>query len=113
MSKCKMAMGKNKEGLNYAQQAQKRYPQEAQALHMVGLLSLRNGYYKQALADFNAYEQKLPGNPMTIFFKGVSYEGLGNRNMAANEYYRFLKINNQGDYARHAYSRLTSWGFLK
>lgn len=113
MSKCQMAMGKKQQGLQYAQKAKTQYPQEAQALHMVGMLSLENREFEQALANFDAYEDALPGNPMTTFFKGVSYEALGKRDMAANEYYRFLKVNNQGDYARHAYSRLSSWGYIQ
>jgi len=113
MSKCQMAQGKSAEGLQYAQQAKHRYPQEAQALHMTGMLSMENKDFRQALSNFNAYEKRLPGNPMTTFFKGVSYEALGNRDMAANEYYRFLKSTNQGNYAKHAYGRLTDWGYLQ
>ncbi|MFW5501144.1 MULTISPECIES: M48 family metalloprotease [unclassified Maridesulfovibrio] len=113
MSKCQLAQGKAREGLHYAQQAKNRYPQEAQALHMTGMLSLENRKFKQALSNFDAYEKRLPGNPMTTFYKGVSYEALGNRDMAANEYYRFLKVNNQGDYAKHAYDRLVGWGYLQ
>ena len=113
MSKCQLAQGKSAEGLQYAQQAKNRYPQEAQALHMTGMLSMENGDFRQALSNFNAYEKRLPGNPMTTFFKGVSYEALGNRDMAANEYYRFLKSTNQGNYAKHAYGRLTDWGYLQ
>ncbi|WP_320009353.1 M48 family metalloprotease [Maridesulfovibrio sp.] len=113
MSKCQLAQGKSAEGLQYAEQAKNRYPQEAQALHMTGMLSMETGDFRQAVSNFNAYEKRLPGNPMTTFFKGVSYEALGNRNMAANEYYRFLKATNQGSYAKHAYGRLTDWGYLK
>ncbi|WP_432735291.1 M48 family metalloprotease [Maridesulfovibrio sp. FT414] len=113
MSKCQLAMGKKQSGLQYAQQARNKYPQEAQALHMVGMMSLENREYEQALVNFEAYEKALPGNPMTTFFKGVSYEALGNRDMAANEYYRFLKVNNQGSYAKHAYDRLSSWGYIQ
>lgn len=113
MSKCQLAQGKSKEGLQYAERAKNRYPQEAQALHMTGMLSLENRRYEQALSNFDAYGKRLPGNPMTTFFKGVSYEALGKRDMAANEYYRFLKVNNQGDYAKHAYDRLTGWGYLQ
>jgi predicted Zn-dependent protease len=113
MSKCQLAQGNARKGLQYAQRAKKRYPQEAQALHMTGMLSLENRKFRQALYNFDEYEKMLPGNPMTTFFKGVSYEALGNRDMAANEYYRFLKSNNQGDYAKHAYDRLTGWGYLQ
>ncbi len=112
MSKCQMAQNKNKQGLQYAERAKHTNPGEAQALHMVGMLSLENRRYEQALSNFTAYEKALPGNPMTTFFKGLSYEALGNKDMAANEYYRFLKNTRQGDYAKHAFERLNSWGYL-
>ncbi len=113
MSKCKLAQNKKGEGLQYAERAKVAYPTEAQALHLSGMLNLDSKRYNRALADFDAYDKKLPGNPMTTFFKGVSYEALGKRDMAANEYSRFLQVNRQGDYARYAYDRLNSWGYLR
>ncbi|GAB7023568.1 M48 family metalloprotease [Salidesulfovibrio brasiliensis] len=113
MSKCKMAQNKPQEGLRYAKEAEQVYPQEAQAKHMVGMLAMETGKYQQALSSFTAYEKVLPGNPMTTFFTGFSYEKLGNKDMAANEYYRFLQNNRQGDLAKHAYTRLNEWGYVK
>lgn len=113
MSKCKMAQNQPQEGLRYAEKAKQVYPREPQAKHMVGLLSVETGRYQQALTNFNAYEQALPGNPMTTFFTGLSYDKLGNREMAANNYYRFLQNNREGDLAQHAYSRLSQWGYIQ
>lgn len=32
---------------------------------------------------------------------------------SAENYYRYLKIVNQGSQARHAYQRLVEWGYIK
>ncbi len=114
MSKCQLAQGKAKEGLHYAQQAKNRYPQEAQALHMTGMLSLENRKFKQALSNFDAYEKRLPRKPHDyILQRRFLRSPSETRDMAANEYYRFLKVNNQGGYAKHAYDRLVGWGYLQ
>lgn len=113
MAKCQMAQDNYDKGLQYARRAKDIYPQEAQALHVAGVLSIQAGQYEHALADFKSYEAKLPGNPMTTFFTGLSYEGMGNRPKAAAEYYRFLQGTQQGDYAKHAYQRLDAWGYLQ
>ena len=68
--------------------------------------------YSAALADFTAYERMLPGNPTTVFFKGFSYEGMKDKQNAAQEYHRYLKVVQQGEMAQHAYSRLKTWGYL-
>ncbi|WP_320170821.1 M48 family metalloprotease [Maridesulfovibrio sp.] len=113
MSKCMMAMGKNNEGLAYARKAEEKNPEEAQALHMLGMLNLKTGRVEQALNNFTAYEKVLPGNPMTNFYTGFSYEAIGNKAMAAQQYSLFLRASGQGDYAKHAYSRLLSWGYVR
>ena len=59
------------------------------------------------------YEKRLPGNPNTIFLKGLSQEGMEHRQLAADEYTRFLKVVNQGEQAEHARSRLVEWGYMQ
>ena len=68
--------------------------------------------YNTALADFTAYDKRLPGNPSITFMKGFSYEGMKNKQAAAQEYHRYLKQVTQGEMAEHAYSRLKTWGYL-
>jgi hypothetical protein len=55
----------------------------------------------------------LPGNTNTIFFKGLSLEGMQNKQGAADEYYRYLQSVNQGGQAEYAYKRLVEWGYVK
>lgn len=112
MSKCMIAQKNGKAAADYAARARRVYPTEGQAHHMHGVASILNKDYATALADFSGYERILPGNPTTIFMKGFSYEGMKNRQNAAQEYQRFLKVVNQGEMAQHAYSRLKTWGYL-
>ena len=65
------------------------------------------------MADFDAYETKLPGNPNTIFYRGYAYEGMGNKQKSADDYYRYLQQITEGDNAQYAYKRLVEWGVVK
>lgn len=113
MSKCKMVQNKNVEALQFANRAKSVYPAQAQALQIAGVLNINTKQYNQALSNFNEYDKILPGNTITTFYKGVSYEAMGNRRMAASEYYKFLQNNHEGKYAKYAYSRLNSWGYTQ
>ena len=87
-------------------------PEKAQAHNLGGITKLVKGDFGHAYEDFSSYEKLLPGNPNTIFLKAYSLEGMGRRNDAANEYYRYLNTVNQGDQARYAYGRLVEWGYI-
>jgi hypothetical protein len=69
--------------------------------------------FESAYENFASYEQMLPGNPNTVFFKGFCLEGMQRKEQSANEYYRYLQAVNEGDYAQHAYQRLVEWGYIK
>jgi Flp pilus assembly protein TadD len=112
MSKCMIAQKKGKQAAEYAARARRVYPAEAQAQHIHGVASIMNKDYSSALADFTAYERMLPGNPTTVFLKGFSYEGMKNKQGAAQEYRRYLQVVKQGEMAQHAYSRLKVLGYL-
>lgn len=112
MAKCQIAQENAKRAAEYADRARTVYPSEAQAQHIHGVASIMAKDYANALADFSAYEKKLPGNPTTVFMKGFSYEGLKNKESAAQEYKRYLQQVTQGDLAKHAYSRLKTWGYV-
>ncbi|MGM0403981.1 MAG: M48 family metalloprotease, partial [Thermodesulfobacteriota bacterium] len=112
MAKCLMALEKHQDANRYAQKARQIYPEEHQAKHVLGMTHLRLKNFEQALAQFDAYEQGLPGNPNTIFFQGFSLEGMGRREDAAQKYYNYLQQVNQGEYAQHAHTRLKEWGYI-
>jgi tetratricopeptide (TPR) repeat protein len=100
-------------GRQYAEMAQKAYPQEAQAYHLSGFSKIQLKDFEDAYEEFDAYDRLLPGNPNIIFFKGYSLEGIGNTQQAAQHYQRFLQAVQQGQYAQHAYRRLVDWGYIK
>jgi len=113
MSISNLAQKKYAVGRQYAEMAQKSYPQEAQAYHLSGFAKIQIKNFKGAYNEFNAYEGLLPGNPNTIFFKGYCQEGMNHIPQAADEYNRYLQVVRQGKYAQHAYKRLVDWGYIK
>ena len=74
-------------------------------------LPLKN--FESAHNNFLSYEKVLPGNPNTIFYIGLSAEGMDRREEAAKRYYAYLKEVNSGEKAQYAYSRLKEWGYVK
>ena len=100
-------------GRQYAEMAQKAYPNEAQAYHLSGFSKIQLKDFDGAYEEFRSFEQLLPGNPNTIFFKGYCREGMNQIEPAAKEYQRYLQVVQQGKYAQHAYRRLVDWGYLK
>jgi predicted Zn-dependent protease len=113
MAKLKLAMRQYEAAQEFAERAKTVYPGEAQALHVAGLAALNRRQLDAALADFTAYETRLPGNPALAFYRGVTLDRMGRREAAAGEYQRFLQGGGSGAEAEAAVSRLTDWGYLK
>lgn len=118
MAKCQLAQDRPDKARQYAETAKQIYPSEPQAHHMSGFAKLSKTTlsrhdFGSAYEDFANYEQMLPGNPNTVFFKGFCLEGMQQKEQSANEYYRYLQAVNEGDYAQHAYQRLVEWGYIQ
>jgi predicted Zn-dependent protease len=113
MAKCLLIQEKHKAALRYTNRAKQIYPREAQANHLSGYANLKIERYRAAYQDFVSYDRKLSGNPNITFFKGYSLEGMQRIKEAANDYYRYLKVVNQGKKAQYAYGRLVEWGYIK
>lgn len=113
MAKCQLVQKKDSEAERYANRAKQVYPDEAQAYHISGITRIRNKKYDAALEDFSIYEQRLPGNPNTVFFKGLSLEGMQKIAPAAQAYNGYLQQVQQGQQAQYAYQRLKEWGYIK
>jgi predicted Zn-dependent protease len=113
MAKCQLAQKKVAAAGGYLKTAQQVYPQEAQTYYLNGYVQLTQKQYDAALAQFDAYDTRLAGNPSITFFKGVAHEGRGARKSAADKYYRYLQAVNQGSNAQYAYNRLVEWGYIK
>ncbi len=113
MAKCKLVQKKLEAAGRYLAKARQVYPGEAQSYFLGGYIKLKQKKYAAALADFQAYDQRLAGNPNSIFFKGLCHEGMDQRDPAAKAYYNYLKQVHQGRYAQYAYKRLVDWGYIK
>jgi predicted Zn-dependent protease len=113
MAKCQFAQKKTKKAAQYATTATQIYPQEAQAHAILGVSSIVNKQYSQALGSFNQFDRLLPGNPEITFFKGLSQEGMGQKNDAAKNYNAYLQKVRQGQRAQYAYNKLKSWGYVR
>lgn len=112
MAKCQLGLEEPGEAEKYALAAREIYPEEPQALHILGMAHISRQKYEEALAQFDSYKEKLPGNPNTVFFQGYSLEGMGRRSRAAEKYQRYLQQVREGEYARHARNRLEQWGYI-
>jgi predicted Zn-dependent protease len=112
MAKCQLARRNAPEAEKYAAQARAVYPQEPQALHVLGMVKIQQCRYEEAYDNFNEYERELPGNPNTTYYQGYALEGMGRRNEAAQCYLRYVNVVRQGENYRHAYRRLVEWGYL-
>ena len=113
MAKCQYVQEKYDQALSFSEQAKQVYPREAQANHISGLSKIQLKKFDQAVEDFNNYQNKLPGNPNSIFYRGYAYEGMGNRQKSSEDYYQYLQQVTEGEQAKHAYQRLLEWGVIK
>jgi predicted Zn-dependent protease len=113
MSISNLAQKKYAVGRQYAEMAQKAYPEEAQAYHLSGYSKIQLKDFDGAYDEFSNYDRLLPGNPNITFFKGYCQEGMNHIEPAANEYNRYLQVVQEGQYAQHAYRRLVDWGYIK
>ena len=113
MAQCLQAQGKSTQARQFAQTAQAIYPQEAQAHKLSGVLALSLRDPAAAFEGLDRYDRQLPGDPGITFLKGVSLEGMGNRQQAAQHYAHYLRLTRQGQAAQFAASRLQAWGLVR
>lgn len=113
MAQCLQAQGRGKQAESYAENARKIYPQEAQAHKLAGVLALEQKNPGQAFEYLEQFDRLLPGDAGVVFLKGVSLEGMGRRQAAAQQYSSYLRLSQQGNAAQYAYSRLKAWGYVK
>ncbi len=113
MAQCLQAQGQERQAQRYAEAAQQIYPQEAQAHKISGVLALSLRDPGAAYTALDRFDRLLPGDPGIVFLKGVSLEGMGDRQRAAQQYLNYLRLSQQGQAAQYSYSRLQSWGFVK
>jgi len=113
MAKCQIAQNRRTEAQAYLAEARRVYPTEGQAMQLSGINLLGQKRFAESQQELNRYAKLLPGDPDTDFLLALTHEGMQNRSAAAQSYRRYLSAVQQGDAARHATSRLKSWGMLK
>lgn len=113
MAKCQIAQNRRSEAQAYLAQARRVYPSEGQAMQLAGINLLAQKRFSESQQELSRYAQVLPGDPDTDFLLALTHEGLQNRQAAAQAYRRYLTAVPQGDAARHASTRLKSWGMLR
>lgn len=113
MAKNLIARNQPREAEAFAEKAKQIYPQEAQAQHVAGISQLAQNRFSAAYQNFARYEQRLPGNPNTVFLQAVSLEGMRDKPRAASAYARYLQMNRSGAQAQHAQQRLSAWGYAR
>jgi predicted Zn-dependent protease len=113
MAKTQLALERPNEAQPYLDRARSIYPAEAQAAHLTGVAQLKLNRPESALAAFKDYERLLPGNANTMFLQGYSMEMMQDKKGAAQAYYRYLQLAEQGKQANYAYTRLKAWGAVK
>ncbi len=106
MARCLAAQGRRGEAIRFAEAARSVYPTEGQTYKLVGMLHLQGRDPAAAFDQFDRFDRLLPGDPGITFLKGVSLDGMGDRQRAAQHYAAFLRAGGQGDAAAFARSRL-------
>jgi len=113
MAQCLQAQGQTAKAVNYADNAREIYPQEAQAYKLAGVLALQQRDAGRAFQNLDRFDRLLPGDAGITFLKGISLEGMGNRQAAAQHYVAYLRQSQQGNAAQYSYNRLKAWGVVK
>ena len=113
MAQCLQAQGQTAKAVDYADNAREIYPQEAQAYKLAGVLALQQRDAGRAYQNLDRFDRLLPGDAGITFLKGISLEGMGNRQAAAQHYAAYLRQSQQGNAAQYSYNRLKAWGVVK
>lgn len=115
MAKCLLIQKKYPDAVSYAGTAKKIYPSEAQGYYVAGIANTEQKKFSDAYKDFTRCEELLPGNPQMAFFRGYCLENNGEKDPAANQYMKYLKMINyqQNKYSQYAHNRLKQWGYAK
>jgi predicted Zn-dependent protease len=82
-------------------------PTSARAQSILAQCALQRKDYASALQHLNAFERQVPGDGRTAFYKGLAFEGQGQKQQAAQAYQRFMRSGAAGSAeSRYAQQRL-------
>lgn len=112
MARVLMAQNRAADAQRYADVARKVYPEEAQAHKIAGVSRLARRDYAGAYKQLDRFDKLLPGDPSVTFLKGVTLEGTGNKEQAAQHYYAYVRQVQSGNASSYAATRLQRWGYI-
>jgi len=82
-------------------------PDGARAQSVLAQCALQQKDYAGALAHLGAFERQVPGEARTAFYKGLAYEGMGQKTRASQAYQGYLRKAGAGSAeGRYAAQRL-------
>lgn len=115
LAKTLLIRKKEKEALVHTAQAKKLYKTEAQGHFVSGLAHSALKRYANAYKDFSTCDQLLPGNPQITFYKGFCMDKNGQKDPAAQNYIKYLKMINYqpNKYSKYAFAKLKEWGYAQ
>ena len=113
MARVLMAQNRPADAQRYADVARNVYPEEAQAHKIAGVSRLARRDYTGAYQRLDRFDKLLPGDPSVTFLKGVTLEGTGNKEQAAQLYYKYVRQVQSGNASKYAVTRLRRWGYIK
>jgi hypothetical protein len=112
MAICSFSKPEYEKTIYYSKQAGSVYPQETRPVLLNGLAKIGLERYDEAVSDFTAFEDKLPGVPENIFYRGYAYECMGKKHESIKDYCYYLQQVPEGGHAGYAYLRLVEWGVI-
>jgi predicted Zn-dependent protease len=71
--------------------AMRASPSGARAQGVLAQCALQNKDYAEALTQLNAFERLVPGDARTPFYKGLAFEGQGQKQQAAQAYQSYMR----------------------
>lgn len=82
-------------------------PSNARAQSVLAQCALEQKDYATALTHLSAFERQVPGEPRTAFYKGLAYEGQGQKRQAVSAYQEYVRRGGaQSAEGRYAAQRL-------
>ena len=90
--------------------AARLHPDSARAQSVLAQCALERKDYASALTHLNAFERQVPGEARTSFYKGLAYEGQGQKPLAVQSYQRYVSRGGgrsaEGRYAQQRLQQL-------
>lgn len=105
--------GQKSDAYASAQEAVKRYPGLFYARYLTGIIGYDLKKHRESLAQLSEANKILPEVPQVIFYMGLNHEARGQKEQAAQAYYKVLQEVQKGEMAQYCAQKLKSWGYIE